>query len=215
MEGFTVYVLADPAERDKLLAAIPGATDADKKIWKTSAGFGIPRSASVVLWDKDGKRRVDCFARHLAANLLLKNFKIESKYGWLFEGLGSYLGYQLVGSSMTWFVGTLPGEVAALRAKLWSPKTDWFAEADKILKGSSPPKLAELVGKDLSAIKLEDMVVAQAFAAYLAEGLPKEFAQILERIGAGESPVTVIEAVTGRPLDETEKRLARWVTERH
>ena len=214
-DGFTVYALVDPAEREKLLAAIPGATDADKKLWKTAAGFGIPRSASVVVWDKDGKRRVDCFARHLAANLLYKTFKIETKHGWLYEGLGSYLAYQMVGSRMTWFVGTQPGEVAALRAKLWSPKTDWFAEADRILKGSNPPKLAELLGKDLSTLKLEDMVVAQAFAAYLAEGLPKEFPQILERIGAGENPVTVIEAVSARPLAETEKRLARWVTERH
>ena len=213
-EGFTVYVLVDPAERDKLLAAVPGATDADKKIWKATAGFGIPRSSSVVLWDKDGKRRVDCFARQLAANLLFKNFKLEPKSGWLYEGLGSYLAFQLVGSRLTWFVGTQPGESAALKAKLYAPKTDWFAEADKIIKGPNPPKLAELLAKDLATIKLEDMVVAQAFAAYLAEGLPKEFPQILERIGAGENAVTVLETVTGRPLAETEKRLARWITER-
>jgi len=214
-EGFTVYVLVDPAEREKLLAAIPGATDADKKIWKTAAGFGIPHSASVVLWDKEAKRRVDCFARHLAANQLYKNFKIEAKHGWLFEGLGSYLAFQLVGTRMTWFVGTQPGESAALRAKLWAQKTDWFAEADKILKGANPPKLAELLAKELSALKLDDMVVAQAFAAYLAEGAPKELAAILERVGAGESAVSVIEAVSARPLAETEKRLARWISERH
>ncbi len=214
-DGFTVYVLVDPAEREKLLGAIQGATDADKKIWKTAAGFGIPRSASVVLWDKDGKRRVDCFARHLGANLLYKNFKIEAKQGWIFEGLGSYFAWQLIGTRLTWFVGTQPGESAALRARLWAPKTDWFAEADKILKGSNPPKLAELLGKELPALKLEEMVVAQAFAAYLAEGLPKEFAQILERVGAGESAATVIESLTGRPLAETEQRLARWLGERH
>ncbi len=214
-DGFTVYVLVDPAEREKLLGAIQGATDADKKIWKTAAGFGIPRSASIVLWDKDGKRRVDCFARHLGANLLYKNFKIEAKQGWIFEGLGSYFAWQLIGTRLTWFVGTQPGESAALRARLWAPKTDWFAEADKILKGSNPPKLAELLGKELPALKLEEMVVAQAFAAYLAEGLPKEFAQILERVGAGESAATVIESLTGRPLAETEQRLARWLGERH
>jgi hypothetical protein len=59
------------------------------------------------------------------------------------------------------------------------------------------------------------MVVAQAFAAYLAEGLPKQFPEILTRIGAGESSAAVIESVTGRPLAETEKHLARWIGERH
>src|SRR6185436_1557791 len=86
-DGFTVYVLVDAGERDRLLAGIQGASDAEKKSWKASAGFGIPHSASVVLWDKDPKRRADCFARHLAANLLYKGYGIESKYGWAFEGL--------------------------------------------------------------------------------------------------------------------------------
>jgi hypothetical protein len=214
-DGFTVYVLVDPGEREHLLAAIQGASDEEKKIWKGSAGFGLPRSAAVVLWDKDGKRRVDCFARHLAANLLYKGFGIEAKYGWVFEGVGLYVSQQLVGTRLTWFIGTAAGENSALRARLVSPKTDWFAEADKLLKGSNPPKLSVLLEKELSAIKLDEMVVAQAFAAYLAEGLPEQFPKVLERIVAGESSVAAIEALTGRPLAETEKRLVRWIGERH
>jgi len=214
-DGFTVYVLVDAGERDRLLAGIQGASDAEKKSWKASAGFGIPHSAAVVLWDKDPKRRVDCFARHLAANLLYKGYGIESKHGWAFEGLGLYFAQQLVGTRLTWFIGTAAGENSALRARLVAPKGDWFVEADKLLKGSNPPKLSALLEKELTAIKLDEMVLAQAFAAYLTEGLPEQFPKILERIGAGESPSTVIEAVTGRPLAETEKRLARWITERH
>jgi predicted secreted protein len=214
-DGFTVYVLVDPGERDRLLAGIPGANDAQKKGWKDSAGFGIPASSSVVLWDKDAKRRLDCFARHVVASVLFKGFRIEAKDGWIFEGFGLYLAQQLSGTRMTWFIGTAAGEPSGLRTRLFSPKTDWFAEADRILKGSNPPKLAELLGKDLSAIKLEEMVVAQAFAAYLAEGLPKQLPEILARVGQGESSVAVLEAVTARPLPETEKRLVRWLGERH
>jgi hypothetical protein len=214
-DGFTVYVLVDPAERDKLLAAIPGATEDEKKNWKTSAGFGLPRSASVVLWDKDGKRRIDCFGRHFVASQLFKGFRIEARQGWAFEGFGLYLGQQLSGTRVTWFINTLPGEPAGMRGRLFSPKTDWFAEADKLLKGSNPPKLADLLGKELGAIKLDEMLLAQAFAAYLAEGFQKQLPEILTRVGAGESSVAVIEALTGRPLAETEKRLARWLGERH
>jgi len=214
-DGFTVYVLVDAGERDRLLTGIPGASDEEKKSWKASAGFGIPHSASVVLWDKDAKRRADCFARHLAANLLYKGFALESKQGWIFEGFGLYFAQLLVGTRLTWFIGVAAGDNSALRARLVSPKGDWFVEADKLLKSSNPPKLSVLLGKELTAIKLDEMVLAQAFAAYLAEGLPEQFPKILEKIGAGESAVAAIEAVTGRPLAETEKRLARWITERH
>jgi len=214
-EGFTVYVLVDPAERDTLAAAVKDATDAERKNWKGGAGFGIPHSASVVIWDKDPKRRLDCFARHLSANLLFKGFHIESTQGWAFEGLGLYFAAQLVGTRLTWFIGTAAGETSGLRSRLFAPKTDWFAEADKLLKSPNPPKLAELLGKDLAAIKLDEMLLAHAFAAFLVEGNPKELPEILTRIGAGEGSVAVVEAVTKRPLAETEKRLARWIEERH
>lgn len=214
-DGFTVYLLVDPAERDRLLTGLPDATDAEKKGWKASSGFGIPRTASVVLWDKDPKRRIDCFGRHLAASLLFKGFGLSARQGWIFEGLGMYFAPQIVGSRQTCFIPIAAGENAALRGRLFGPKADWFAEADKILKGSTPPKFADLLEKELNAIKLEEMVVAQAFAAYLAEGMPKEFPEILKRIGAGESSVAVLESVTGRPVAELEKRLSRWIGERH
>jgi hypothetical protein len=214
-EGFTVYLLVDPAERDTLAAAVKDATDAERKNWKAGAGFGIPHSASVVIWDKDPKRRLDCFARHLTANLLFKGFHIESPQGWAFEGLGLYFAAQLVGTRLTWFIGTAAGETSGLRSRLFAPKTDWFAEADKLLKSPNPPKLAELLGKDLAAIKLDEMLLAHAFAAFLVEGNPKELPEILTRIGAGEGSVAVVEAVLKRPLAETEKRLARWIEERH
>lgn len=213
-KGFTAYVLVDPAERDKLLAAIPGASDPEKKLWKTTAGFGLPHTASIVLWDKDSKRRIDCFARHLAASQLYANAHVDSKLGWLFEGYGLYVAHELVGSRMTWFVSPQPGENSALRTRLSSAKTDWSAEAAGVLKGANAPKLAEILEKDLSVLKLEDMLVAHAFVAYLAEGLPRQFPVILQRVGAGESSVKVIEELTGHPLAETQKRLERWLSER-
>src|SRR5258705_3288673 len=66
---------------------------------------------------------------------------------------GSYLAWQLVGSRMTWFVGPQPGESAALRARLFAPKTDWFAEADKILKGPNPPKRSEEHTSELQSLR--------------------------------------------------------------
>jgi hypothetical protein len=214
-QNFTAYLLVDPAEKDKLLTGLPSATDAVKKSWKDSSGFGIPGLSSAVIWDKDLKRRVDCFTRQLIASQLFQGFHIESRQGWAFEGFGLYFGSLLTGSRTNWFIGSVPGEPVGLRTKLFSQKTDWYGEAITILKSPSAPKLSELLGKELAAVKIEEMVVAQAFAAYLVEGLPKELPEILTHAGAGESTAAALEAVTKRPLAEIEKRFQRWLGERH
>ncbi|MBK7643301.1 MAG: hypothetical protein IPJ19_09650 [Planctomycetes bacterium] len=214
-DGFTVYVMTDPGEREKMLASLTDANDALKKSWKDAAGFGLPNSASVVLWDKDPKRRMDCFSRHAAASILLKGCHISSAQGWIFEGLGLYFSNELVGSRLTWFVSAQPGEHKTLRGRLFAPKTDWYAEALKVLKSPEAPKFAEMLGKDLSVITLEEMLVSYVFAAYLAEGQPSQLPEILTRVGAGESSVAVLEAVLARPLAQTQEHLVRWLEERH
>jgi len=214
-QNFTAYLLVDPAEKDKLLTGLPGQSDAVKKGWKDSSGFGIPGLSSAVIWDKDLKRRVDCFTRQLIASQLFQGFHLEARQGWAFEGLGLYFGSLLTGSRTNWFIATQPGEPVGLRTKLFSQKTDWYVEAITLLKSPSAPKLSDVLGKELSGIKIDEMVVAQAFAAYLVEGLPKELPEILTHAGAGESTVAAIEAVTKRPLAETAKRFERWLGERH
>ena len=129
--------------------------------------------------------------------------------------MGLYFGSLLTGSRTNWFIATQPGEPVGLRTKLFSQKTDWYVEAITLLKSPSAPKLSDVLGKELSGIKIDEMVVAQAFAAYLVEGLPKELPEILTHAGAGESTVAAIEAVTKRPLAETAKRFERWLGERH
>ena len=212
--NFSAYVLSEAADRDRFAAALTEVPEADRKTWKESSGAGIPGKEAVVLWHKDAKRRLDCFARHVLAGLLLHGFGIDARQGWAFEGLGLYLSRELVGTRFTWFILASGGELEKLKPKLLAPESNWMAETLKLYKSATPPKLAEALPKALGALKLDELLACYSFSAYLVEGLPAELPGILERIGQGEAPLEVIVAATHRPFPEVEARFVRWLEER-
>jgi hypothetical protein len=212
--GFTAFVLPEAADREKILSGIPECTEAQKKEWKSAVGFGIPGRAVVVLWDKDGKRRMDCFVRHLLASCFHSTYHIDHLQGWVVDGLGIYLTNELLGTHFTWFTPPKAGEKNALRTRLASAKTNWMAEAQKLAASDAAPHLADVLVKDLAAMKTEEMLISFAFAAYLVEGLPQLLPEYLERVGAGGNGVETLCTIAGRPLPEIEARFVRWLGER-
>lgn len=212
--GFTAYVLVEPAEREKFVAAIPGASDDERKLWRNAVGFGIPGTASVVLWDKDRQRRLDCYVRHLVASCIYKSYGIDHRQGWVVDGLGIYLTREIVGTRFTWFTPSKASDKGLLRGKLSSPKANWMAEAQALLKRDDAPKLALVLALDLDDMRAEDLLVSYAFAAYLVEGQGKALPGILERVGAGAAGADSVAAVVGTSVEEIEKRFARWIEER-
>jgi hypothetical protein len=213
--GFSAYVVVDASDCDKLLGGVSEAAPADRQVWRNSTGFGVPRRAAVVAWDKDAKRRLDCFTRHLAANCLYANYGIDARQGWILDGLGVYLTQRLTGTRATWFRPDRADDNQALRTRLLLDTTDWMDEAQQLLQAGNAPKLAELLGKQLGSLTLEDMLYSNAFSAYLVEGQGKALPEILARIGLGGSAPESIANVTGRPLSEIEARFKRWLTEYH
>lgn len=212
--GFTAYVLVEPADRGKLLAAIPGGSDDDRKSWSDAVGFGIPGTASVVLWDKDRQRRLDCYVRHLVASCFYTGYGIDHRLGWIVDGLGIYLTREIVGTRFTWFTPGKASDKGLLRGRLSSPKANWMAEAQALLKRGDAPRLAQVLALDLSDMRAEDLLVSYAFAAYLLEGQGQALPEILERVGAGGAGPDTLAAVIGNPVEEIERRFARWIDER-
>jgi hypothetical protein len=211
--GFSAYVIVEPADCDKFAAAVPDSTDADHRLWRAAPGFGIPHRAAAVLWDKEPRRRLDCFTRHLVASCLFAGYGIDSRQGWILDGLGIYLTHQLTGTRCTWFRPDRPDEDRALRLRLAAEKSNWIVEAQKLVQGGSPPKLADVLKKPLGELTLDDLLVSNAFCAYLVEGLPKALPEILDRIGRGGSAPETIAAVTKRSFPEIEARFVRWLGE--
>jgi hypothetical protein len=213
--GFSAYVVTDASDCDKLLGGVTDAAPADLQVWRNSPGFGVPHRAAVVAWDKDQKRRLDCFTRHLAANCLYANFGVDARQGWILDGLGIYLTQRLTGTRATWFRPDRADDDHALRARILLDTSNWMEEAQQLQQAGSAPKLAELLAKPLGSLTLEDMVFSTAFSAYLVEGQPKALPEILARIGLGGSAPESIANVTGRPLPEIEARFKRWLAEYH
>jgi hypothetical protein len=213
--GFSAYVVVSAGECDQLVAAVKDCTDAERGIWRSAPGFGIPHRAAVVLWDKDAHRRLDCFTRHLVANCLFAAYGIDSRQGWLVDGLGLYLGQQLTGTRCTWFRPDRADEDRALRLRMLDEKSNWNAEARKYLEGPSALKLADVLGKPVGELTLEELLVGTAFSAYLVETQGKALPEILERIGRGGNASETIAHVCARPFPEFEARFVRWLSEVH
>ncbi len=211
--GFSAYVLVESGERESLLAALPEASAEEKKSWIGAPGFGIPHRAAVVVWHADPKCRLDCFTRHFVASCLFAGYGLEARTGWVMEGLGLYLTHALTGTRETWFHPDQAGDESALRKRLRSSKTDWRAEARKLVADGHAPKLAELVEKPLGTMNLADMLLATLFAQYLAEGQAQALPELLDRIGRGGGSAATLAVVLGRPLPEIEARFLRWLVE--
>ena len=59
-----------------------------------------------------------------------------------------------------------------------------------------------------------DAILAQAMAAYLVEGRPKQARELFRRIGRGEATLDALRTVTGLDLAAFRLRLIRWLRER-
>ncbi|MBK7645013.1 MAG: hypothetical protein IPJ19_18535 [Planctomycetes bacterium] len=213
--GFSLYVLADESDGDAFVKNVAESTAEDHRIWRLAPGFGIPRRAAVAVWDKDPRRRLDCFTRHLVANCLFTGYGVDARQGWVLDGLGLYLTQRLAGTHATWFRPDRNDEDLALRKRLATEDCDWLAQARELVHDRHAPKLDVVVQRPLAELRLEELLLAYAFAAYLAEGQPKALPEILDRMGRGGAPTDTIAAVTGRSFAEVEARFLRWLAEVH
>ena len=214
-KGLTVYSFTSTAARDALLASLPQLSDADKKTWMGAAGMGLPNTYSVALWHPDPKRRLDCLSRHLVMHLMQEAWSIDGRQGWVYEGMGLYLSRELCGTRLTWFgLATSGAEAEKRRGRLIAPESNWMNEALQLFEGEKPPDLAELMGKSIEAMGVDDMLAAYALAAFFVEGHPAECAELLRQIGFAEPPATAVKRVLGLTLAELQTRLVRWLKER-
>ncbi len=214
--GYTIYLLSDPGERNVLLGHLQGVDASTRALLEQAAGGWLGSPVRLGEWDANPARRLDGAARQTLGTLLMDAYGIDADQGWIWEGVGLYLARYLTGTRLTYFFGR-NGYSAARQTTLWprlqAPDADWLAIAAEVLAAENAPDLVFLLGRDVNAMGDEDLLVSYAFAAYLLEGRPADAPRILGRIGAGEHPVTVLEAVTRESLPQLQHRLQRWLDE--
>jgi len=216
-DGFSIFIVAGAGEKDAFVAALPDLQDAQRDGLKRTIGGGIPGTWKIVLFEPDEKKRTDCGVRHSLAHLLHQGWKVETSHAWIFEGLGLYLTREICGTRLTWFcTGTGVSNQAknSPRGKLITGDVNWMNEAYTVLTRESPVDLATVLGRDLSTMGVEDVLVSYALAAYLVEGRPEAVAPLLEAVGQDAAPADAIQRALAMTVPELQERLVRWLSER-
>lgn len=217
-KDLTVYTFAAQPERIAFLQNHPDIDEGYLKFLMPLSGSGIQGSDDFANWSPDVDRRLDGLVRYAIAWMFAGGYQIYSKQGWIFEGFGLYMTRELVGTRLTWFVRTTEyREVAsnkALQARLLDTRTNWMAEALKLLRNENRPKLQFLLGKDVNQLSTEDLLYSYVMAAYLVEAESEKLPKILKKIGSGKSSVDALETELGMDLRAFDARLLRWLEER-
>lgn len=211
--GLTVYTLDDFGEVASI-AELPVVRAADKEALESVSSFWLDwHTLSVVDDDKVG--RMDAVSRQCIAWLLKDRFDISSRHGWVFEGVGLYLSYRVVGTRIGIFVReskyTSDSNPEDLLARLRGSRANWFRIAHEVLNSEYKPNFAFMLGKDVNSLTGEEMLYGYVLSAYLIEVLPDKVPDVLRRIGAGDAPATVIEETFGKKLDQVERTLLNWL----
>jgi hypothetical protein len=215
--GYTIYLLANDTDRIQFVSAWPTWGPAHVEATAAMVGAGVPRSQHTARWDPDPVNRLDGAMRHTLGELLRSEFRLSTDHAWAWEGFGIYLTRSLVGTRRTWYGSAegLDAEEQKLVARLMTVDVNWMNEAYQLMKTKEAPELTELFARPMGGLGVEDLLMANAVAAYLIEGESERVGPLLHELTAeGSSGPAAFEKVLGRPLAETQARLERWMGER-
>jgi hypothetical protein len=213
-----IDLLANEEDRRAFVSGWPGWGPEKVAALGAWAGAGVPNDVHVARWDADEARRLDGAVRHTLGLLMKLDLEVGLETAWAWEGLGLYLGRELVGTRLTWYgsgQATSTPESKELLGRLLMADVNWMNEAYQMLQGGTAPKLETVLARDIDSIGVRDVLVAYAFAAYLLEAEAERLPGILRRVGAREaSSAEAVSAALGRGIPEVEDRLVRWLGER-
>jgi hypothetical protein len=220
-EGFTVFLLSDAQEGRRFLDGYPELTDPERDRLAGLDGSGIQATGDFAHWADDERRRRDAAVRYALAWLGEVTFFVGAREGWIYEGFGLYLTREMVGTRLTWFTlpstetSASPAEEEALRARLLNDETNWMNEALEVLSKPRRPALASVMQRGLNEMTSAEMLFSYVTAAYLLEGRTlAETSELLRLIGAGVPEDQAVPRALGISLDELDRRVRRWLSER-
>jgi hypothetical protein len=215
-DDFRVYLVASDPGRDAFLSAYPEMRAPDREVFKDLAS-GWLVWGRLGCWGGGAPQRIDSAVRQTVSFYLWRTHEISDKQGWIEQGLGLYLTYRVVGTRLSFAVDD--GEYTSTGRPDWAAaihddNADFLALAAEMLEDAKRPKIPFSLGKSVSSMTSGDLLLAYALSAYLVEGHePSVLEAILQRCGAGESPVLVLEQVLGYDIPRLERRLLEWLRE--
>jgi len=215
--GFRVFVLPGATARDAFLASHP-AFDAEARasaaLYESS---WVPDTSALAVYDDLLPNRVDSAVNQLIGTFLHQQWRLDSrKTPWAGEGLTVRLTWELTGTRLTF--SRRESEYADA-ADPWAEygtgeDPDWYGAALHELEQGTVSTLLDVVYRPINDFTVRDAILAQAMAAYLLEGRPKQARELFRRIGRGEASLDALRTATGLDLAALRLRLIRWLRER-
>ena len=226
-EGFTIYLLLDPQSKATFIANIPDATEAQRSFYAQVDGSGFNALTSAAWWSPTADRRLDGVTRHAIGTLLQTEFQISVDIAWAWESLGLYLGREMVGTRLTWYIvpvdeaRSVAGKKGSVdwTKKLLTPGTNWMNEGYRLVREGDARNLGATLTRPLNKMTPKDLFVSYAVGAYLLEGQAERLPQLLRTLGApGERTAArtpqALSSALAMDIDTFHGRLVRWLGER-
>lgn len=209
---FTIYLLGGGGERESFLKNFPGIPPEQRQLAESTEGVWASDS-QVVDWSKTRDRRVDGAVRQTLGKLMANSFRIGTKPGWVPEGFGIYLSYQITRTRLTWLVppSRYANQAGKLRDRLVQPDADWFREARKLWDSPTHPRLPNMMAVDIGSMTDEDLLASYALAACLLSLRAAETPALLRAIGEGLHPQEALQSTLGLGLDELDALFHSWL----
>jgi hypothetical protein len=214
-----VYVLQGDGSKNSFMDKWPRLEPDKRTLYKKlfAVYLDYDNLASVAPSDRE---RLDAAVRLNVYRHLNHNWNIYEKYGWVNEGFGMYLTWQMTGTRLVFFVRdteyTDPNQLDLndLNKTLRKGNADWLKLAKKQLTGKKKPNLGFMLGRDVNQLTPKDLLISYALAAYILEAQePAVAKRILKRIGEGQPSATVLEEELKMTLPELTEALANWLDE--
>jgi hypothetical protein len=213
------YLLSGKEEAGTVLQNHALISDAKREYFLRLRAAWVPHHPIFFHWSDSPVVRLDGSVRMALGLLILRNFKINTTRGWVWEGLGLYLDYCLTGSHRTVFVTPEMKTRATRRTpfdietRMKKPGADWIQLAFDLVTGDAAPPIELMTKKKVNKMDPEDLVYAYALVAYIVEGHEDRAAAFFSYHGNQRKFVETVEKVFEIPFDYFMERYHRWLHE--
>jgi len=226
-EGFTIYLLCDPASKASFIANMPDTTEAQRSFYAQVDGTGCRGLSCGAWWAAKPESRLDGVVRHALGTMLQTEFTLTTDIAWAWESLGLYLTRELVGTRLTWYIvlveenRSVAGKKGSVdwTKKLLTPGTNWMNEGYRLLRAGEARDLGATLTRPLNKMTPQDLFVSYAVGAYLLESQTEGLPRLLRALGAPGARTAARtpqawSSTLAMDFDSFHGRLVRWLGER-